>query len=290
MISLSLRSALTLFLCAFSTWASAASALPRDPALDFGLVPHRAIYDINLASSRSGSQIVNISGEMYYEWQPACDGWISNHRYNLTYEYADTPPEQVVSDFTSFEGIAPHVFSFSSQRRVNGVVVEELRGKTDSTGPVLKAQYKMPSDLNFDLPEGAMFPTGHSLSVLQDIRAGKRLNRSIVFDGSDTAGPVAITSFWSGAVHTLPTAIPASLREGELLRAPAHQVHLAFFPLNSDEAIADYEMSLVFHENGIISAMSVDYGSFSVKQTLKALERLPGSCENTAKAKKPKRH
>lgn len=267
----------------------AAPNLP-DPALAIGLAPHRAIYDINLSSSHSGSQIVNISGQMFYEWQPACDGWISHHRFNLTYEYADAPPEQVVSDFTSFEGLAPNVFSFSSQRRVNGMVVEELRGKTDASGPAIKAQYKMPADLNFDLPTDALFPTGHSLRLLQDIRAGKHQSRAIVFDGSDTEGPVAISSFWSGRIDTLPNAIPAELRESDLLRAPGHQVQLAFFPLNSDEPTSDYEMSLIFHENGVISMMDVNYGSFSVRQTLRALERLPGACEGIAKSGKPKRH
>ena len=67
------------------------------------LAPHKALYDINLVATRSGSQVVNISGKMFYEWAPTCDAWITDHRFSLFYEYADSPAMRVTSDFSTFE-------------------------------------------------------------------------------------------------------------------------------------------------------------------------------------------
>jgi hypothetical protein len=56
---------------------------------------------------------------------------------------------------------------------------------------------------------------------------------------------------------------------------------MAVFPLEGeDTATSDYEMTLVFHENSVISDMLVDYDDFSVAQKLVALEKIePVSCD-----------
>ena len=54
-----------------------------DQAKKAGFVPHKALYEIRLAETKSGSQIVNISGQMFYEWKSACDAWISDHRFRF---------------------------------------------------------------------------------------------------------------------------------------------------------------------------------------------------------------
>ena len=51
------------------------------------------------------------------------------------------------------------------------------------------------------------------------------------------------------------------------------------FPLHSESEVADYEMSIVFHENGVISDMFIEYDDFSVRQKLLALEPLESGCD-----------
>jgi hypothetical protein len=69
---------------------------------------------------------------------------------------------------------------------------------------------------------------------------------------------------------------------------------MAFFPLANDSESSDYEMDVVLHDNGVISAMTVDYGEFSVSQKLVALEKVdapvcgngvPGAQEKAAPQK-----
>jgi hypothetical protein len=65
--------------------------------------------------------------------------------------------------------------------------------------------------------------------------------------------------------------------DNPLLKSPAHRVRLAYFPAedekgNSFGAEPDYEMTMILHENGVVSSMQIDYEQFSLKGNLSALE------------------
>jgi hypothetical protein len=254
-----------------------------DRALKAGFVPHKALYDIRLAGTRSGSQIVNISGRMLYEWRPKCDAWESNHRFDLSYEYADSPAMRITSDFTTYETHDGKTMNFSSQRRRDGALFEELRGyaalEENGTG---KAVYTKPENLVFDLPAGSVFPMEHSLKVLENIQKKNRFYKAVIFDGSDQEGPVEINAFIGKPVNALAALEGKKLPsvDASLLKGAARQVRLAFFPLREDSPASDYEMTMEFLENGIISDMLIEYHDFSVSQKLVALEKLSGGCED----------
>ena len=294
-ISLGSKSALHLVLCgvllagfAFGIPASALAGLsggklpknPEDPALKAGFVAHKALYDVRLSSTKSGSQIANIEGKMYYEWKPSCDAWVTNHRFNLTYEYADSPSMVITSDFTTYEAFDGKSLNFSSQRKRDGQIFEELRGKaeTDQTGKG-QAVYTRPRGLSFDLPGGTLFPVAHTLDVLKKIKDGKRFYNTVIFDGSDDEGPVQVNSFIGKAIDVSGNYKSSQDLDVSLLKSPAHHIRLAFFPMKEPQADADYEMDIVFHENGIISQMDVDYDDFSISQKLVAIEEIKGSCD-----------
>lgn len=249
---------------------------------EMGFRPHKALYDIKLAGTRSGSQILNISGQMFYEWQPSCDAWISNHRFNLLYEYADSAPMRITSNFSTYEPFDGKSLSFTSQRKRDGELFEEIRGNAEITeGEDGEAVYTIPADLDFDLPKGTLFPIAHSLAVAEKIREGKKFYNAKIFDGSDEDGPVAVNAFIGKEVT------PEQLKEDnpamdkELLSSPAHNIRLAFFPLQDEEATSDYEMTLVFHDNSLISDMLIEYDDFSVSQKLIAVEPMEDGCSNT---------
>jgi len=260
------------------------AALAADPASDMGLVPHRALYEIDLAGTHSGAQIVNVDGQMFYEWQPACDGWNSNHRFNLFYEYADNPSVKIASDFSTFESFDGNSLNFTSQRKRDGVLFEEIRGHAlkgpDTTGEAGDVMYKMPEGLVYDLPAGSLFPMGHTMGMIEHLRANKAFYTATVFDGSDDGGPVQVNSFIGKRQSVPPEILALPTVDEDLLRDAGYRAQLAFFPLSSPSSKPDYEMTLTFHENGIISEMLIQYDDFSVRQTLKALERLDSQCEN----------
>ncbi|MFP4314206.1 MAG: EipB family protein [Alphaproteobacteria bacterium] len=247
----------------------------NDPAIQMGLVPHKALYGIELASKKSGSQIVNINGQMFYDWSSGCEGWNSNHRFNLLYEYADTPPMKITSDFSTYETFDGENLNFTSQRKRNGELFEELRGIAHMSEEVQKAIYSMPEGLEFDLPPGTLFPMRHTMDVVEKLKSGQKFFKATIFDGSDEDGPLEINAFIGKRAEISEAVMQNENIDGALLENNAWNVQLAFFPMTSETAAADYEMKLTFHENGVISQMFVDYGDFSVSQNLIALEAVP---------------
>ncbi len=252
------------------------------------IVPHKALYDIQLVATRSGNQVVNISGKMYYEWKPTCDAWITDHRFSLFYEYADSPSMKVTSDFSTFETFDGTGLNFSARRKRDNSLYQELRGKAVVADKGGEANFTMPDDLEFQLPQEAMFPMAHTMEMIKKAKSNDKFFKAIVFDGSDDEGPVEINSFIGEPVNAMKTIQASDDLDMTLLNTPAWKVRMAVFPLLTDEELSDYEMSMVFHENGVISDMLIEYDDFSVTQKLVALDKLENieSCgyEKPAKA------
>jgi len=250
-------------------------------ALHDKLAPHKALYNIKMISRSSASQILNISGQMFYEWRTGCEAWTTDHRFNLFYEYADSPPIRITSDFSTYETFDGKSFDYSSRRKRNGDMYQEIRGRaemrTDQGG---EAIYSKPEGLVFDLEPEMLFPMSHSLGILQRAAAGDKFYSARIFDGSDEEGPVEVNTFIGSPVAADNIVQAQDGIDGALLASPAWNVRMAFFPLIENTEDAEYEMDVVFHENGVISDMVVEYRDFAVTQKLAALEVLtPEDCE-----------
>lgn len=261
------------------------AAAPKIEALEDrnGFIPHKALYEISLQSVRSGSQIVNVSGQMFYEWKPDCEAWNSSHRFNLYYEYADTSPMRITSDFSTFESFDGKKLDFVSQRKQDGDLFDEVRGAAQIDGATGgKAEYTKPKGLVYELPPGTMFPMEHSIHVAKAIKDDKKFTSAIIFDGSDDEGPVEVNAVIGKDVNT-GDYIKADFTNADgldlsMLESPAKDVRLAFFPMNDPASTPDYEMSLVMHENSVISGMTIEYDEFTINQKLVALEPVEGGC------------
>lgn len=270
------------------TMGAASIAQAAGPNGSGVLAPHKALYDIDLVATRSGSQVINISGKMFYEWRPSCEAWITDHRFNLHYEYADSPGMTITSDFSTYEPFDGTSFDFTSRRSRNGALYQELRGRAELNGDKGGAvTYTSPDGLTFDLSPGMMFPMRHTLGMIEKAKGGGRFFPAHVFDGSDEEGPVEISTFIGKPANALKVVQPGKDLDMGLINTPAWNVRMAVFPDGSDEAQSDYEMSMVFHENGVISDMLIEYDDFSVSQRLVAIEELKGEpCAPPAKKKK----
>jgi hypothetical protein len=238
------------------------------------LAPHKALYDVRMASSRNGSQIMDLRGQMYYQMHQGCDNYVSDHRFILTYEYADAQPLLVTSDFSTVETMDGRQLDFTSKRRRDGELYQELKGEA-KTAPQDGglATYDEPADQVFELPGGTLFPIAHTKELLAAARAGQKFASKIVFDGSDDQGPVDVTAIIRPA--TALSLVAGDKVDGTLLENKAWEMKLAFFPRASAVATPEYELSMTLHENGVISRMMIDYQDFTVEQNLRALQTVP---------------
>lgn len=263
--------------------AGGARAAPVNLAAE-GLAAHKAVYDIDLVATHSGSQIINISGKMTYETKKSCGAWVTDHHFTLDYNYADSPGMRIASDFSTYESIDGKSFDFASRRKRDGQLYQQLLGRADMDEKGGKAAFKKPEGLSFDLSPGMLFPLGHTLGLIREAERGQKFYSAAVFDGSDEEGPIEINSFIGKAASAKDIPVGAKIDAG-LLKNKAWHVRMAVFPMKDEEEKSDYEMSLIFHKNGIISDMLIEYADFSVTQKLIGLEKISADpCDGVVKA------
>jgi len=230
------------------------------------LTPHQAIYNLTLSGKKSGAQIVSLNGSMFYEIKNNCDGWTTHHKFNMRYDYADTPSTFHHSDFTTFESFDGQFFNFSTRRYRNNDLYEEFRGAAQGG----QALFSIPQDTKISLSSNVLYPVSHTRALIKKAKEGERFFTSKVFDGSDDEGVIYIHTHIS-SMEDLPRYKTPDIHE-DLLPQKAWKVHMSVFPDKDDYELADYEISMVLYDTGIIDKMEIDYGTFKVSQFLSALQ------------------
>ena len=237
------------------------------------LASHKAIYDIRMKSAQTGSQVLDVSGKMLFMFKKSCDGWISNHKFVLDYQYTGTSPVQIESKFTSFEDFSGKLLNFSSSRLTNGEQDQQLRGiaKLPQEQKGI-ATYSIPDDLSFSLAETTLFPAAHTMKLIEAAEQGKKIVNAQVFDGSDEKGPVEMNA----VIGKKRLFQPDPKLDKTLTSGNGWSMRMAVFPTAGDDnqTVSDYEMTMNLLENGVIRDMTVDYHNFSVTQKLVAAEPL----------------
>lgn len=262
---------------------AASAAVPADvpsQSAYAAFVPHRAVYDVRLTSSKSGAQILDIKGKMLFSLRKSCDGWITDHRFNMVYEYGDAASAQMQTQFTGFESYDGRSLSFSSARVRDGETYETYRGNAvlDPEHPQLSAvNYTEPPNQKDQLdPKTTLFPMAHALKLIDSAKAGERIVNASVFDGTDDTGPVEINAVIGKSSTATEPAKPGGKGhkiDTALLSGPSWSMRLAVFSAESRDSLADYELTMDVLENGIVRQMNVDYHDFSISQKLVALEK-----------------
>lgn len=235
--------------------------------------PHRAIYAMSLGSARNGSKVSDVRGRMMFEWADACDGWTTEQRFQLRFVYSEGDDMAMNTNYTTWEAKNGLRYRFNVRKLVNGELDEEVRGEAnlqaDGAGT---AQFTKPEPQEMELPAGTMFPTAHTLAILDHAERNEPFFTRTIFDGSDADGPTEVST-----VTGKPGAPKESGKDPLLKVGKSWPVRMAFFPVQSDSAQPEYEMSLRLLENGIAESMQIDYGDFTVNAVLEKIEALPKS-------------
>src|SRR5262249_14045511 len=174
-------------------------AITRSAALAAGLMlmcpslvgateisPHRALYSLSLESSKAGSGVVGASGAMIYEWGETCDAWTVQQRFRLRLVYEDTDPVELSSTLVSWESKDGLRYRFNERRLRNGAADEEVKGEArlDGTGKGGKADFTKPDPVTMALAPSVLFPTAHTLLLIERALAGDNFLSREVFDGA----------------------------------------------------------------------------------------------------------
>jgi hypothetical protein len=217
--------------------------------------------------------VTGASGTMAYQWGEVCDGWTVEQNYRLKMGYSESPDVSLTSNFVTWESRDGLRYRFNQKETRNGADDEELRGaaKLDGPGKGGNADFEKPPGKNFVLPTGALFPSAHTMLLIDRAKAGENFISKHVFDGATAENAVLVSAVIGAKVE--PDAEAA--KKSPLLNRPGWRIRLAFFPADPKAEKPDYELGMLLLDNGVSRDMVIDYGDYSIRATLDDIEALP---------------
>jgi len=246
--------------------------LATSAAIGAEIVPHRALYTMILASARTDSGVVDARGTMQYEWGESCDGWTIEQRYRLRMRYGETPDADIVSSFVTWESKDGLRYRFNQKQSRNGELDQDIRGEArlDATGSGGVAEFIKPKPQTLKLAPGVLFPSAHTILLIDKASEGENFISRQVFDGATDENAVQV----SAAIGAKVTADAAANNRSPLLQRPGWRVRLAFFPADNSVEKPDYELGMHLLDNGVSRDMLIDYGEYSIRAKLDDIEPL----------------
>jgi hypothetical protein len=253
---------------AFDGFGAAAQAR----AVEEGIVPHRALYKISMHRSAANADVVAAGGTMAFEWRDDCSGWGVEQRYRMEFHPSEGNAYLIQSSFSTWESKDGDTYRFIVDRNVAGNR-EQIEGRASLALPLGskggKANFKTPEEAELALGKQSLFPTEHTLRVLEMAMKGKRFYRAFLFDGSEVEPEVLVS-----AVIGKRTEAPFDLKH-DAISGSYWPINLAFFGADKSATEPTFEMAVDLQANGIGRKLIVDYGNFSIRMDLERLEVLP---------------
>jgi hypothetical protein len=254
----------------------------RAAAVD--IAPHRALYSMTLGTTKQNSGVVGAQGSMVFEWGETCDGWTVEQRYKLRMRYAGASAEasqgdgevEITSNFVTWESKDGLRYRFFQKKLKNGELDGETRGEAvlDGKGKGGKVVFSKPAPATIDLAPGVIFPTAHTLLLLERAQSGEQFVAQPVFDGASDEN-AGIVSAVIGGAQTAAAGAAEEPVKSTLLARQSWRVRLAFFSAASPDDKPDYELGMRLLDNGISRDMVLDYNEFAIKAKLDEIEALP---------------
>lgn len=278
-------SALVAALATLSGSVVDAQAGPADKQIAFA--PHRAIYDLSLDNTQSGSGVAGVNGRIVYELSGnACEGYAQSMRFVTQTMNQEGELQTTDLRTSSWEEVPAKRLRFSTSTYQNELPAEQTQGvakRKDANGAAT-VDLARPQKREVKLAGNIYFPIQHSMAIIQAARAGQTILAADLFDGSESGDKIYSTSTAIGRESKPGAGAVVSLAKGgsDLDRVPSWPISVSYFSPTPGpgDAVPLYEMSYRFHENGVTSALRINHGDFAIKGELKELTYFePSPCK-----------
>ncbi len=243
------------------------------------LVAHRAVYEMSLDDARQATGITGIDGRMVFEFSGSeCDGYTLNMR--MVTQMTDSQGQNNLTDLRSstWEDGNGQKFRFQSSQYLNDKLGDVTMGRAVREPPDAKVKVSLsqPSRAELDLSGQILFPTQHSLALIEAAEAGKPLLQAKIYDGSEKGQKVYETTAFIGKpiAAGADAGLEAVAKEkglGELVSWP---VSIGYFEPKGGDLTPSYQIDFRLYANGVSRDLLIDYGDFSIHGTLSSLEYL----------------
>ena len=282
-------------------WAGTAMAQALPAASQVKLAPHRAIYEMKLGDSRSGSGVTDLSGRMVFEITgSACEGYTQNMRFVMETSNRDGASSTTDMRSSSWEDGAAARYRFTvsnyrDQEQTDATSGNALRSGAPASAAApgkaadkstdkgagggageVKVELTKPQATTLNLPGKVVFPVQHSRMLIDAATAGQSLLEADLYDGSEKGEKVyATTAVLGKAIKTEPVSIAAKVKNAEkLLGMSSWPVSISYFDKSKEkeDSLPVYEIAFRYFANGVSENLVIDYGDFSIQGSLKEIE------------------
>lgn len=245
------------------------------PAFASAFQPHRAVYDLNLGTRTADSTVTSARGTLEFVWNDVCDGWTISHRSRIELDHTSGRVDDLVWIFDSWENKDGQDYKFFIRQVVGGAVPEETQGTaTVNAAGGGKAFFVLPEEKEVALPAGTIFPSRHTIDVMEAAQAGTLPIYRVVFDGNGGDGLFEISAIATKEEAESRADWPSL--DGE----KSWDLHMAIYGVDETEPVPEQEQTLRLFDNGIADRIVFDYGDFALAGRLSELELLPDpGCE-----------
>src|ERR1700758_1186788 len=261
------------------TALSAAQSEEASATVPVALVPHRAIYDLSLGTTRGNSQLAGVRGRILYDFGgSACQGYSLEFRQVSELDSGEGKVSTSDLRSTTWEGADAKTFKFTSQNFVDENLIDSVDGRAERAATKTAVALEKPRQKSLSLAPGVVFPTEHMVRVIKAARAGQVVLSFPVYDGSDTGDKVFDTLTVIG--HEIKSDErghdDAAAGEPKLAAVPRWPVTVSYFERgkteNGTEQTPAYAISFELYANGISRALALDYNNFVINGKLASLD------------------
>ncbi|WP_156959027.1 cell envelope integrity EipB family protein [Labrenzia sp. DG1229] len=257
--------------------SGAASGATVGKSAGYKLVPHQAVYDMKLGEKEDNSGISGLSGRMVYEFAGnACEGYSVNFRFVTRFQNADGGSQVTDLQTTSFEEPQAESYQFLSKTFVDQELVEESKGKATAGTQTKTIKLKEPSEKSLEIGQEVLFPTEHLLTILESAENGIPFISADIYDGAESGEKVYATTTVIGSKTVSPIKADTEDPDAPLAGLNYWPVTVAYFDPGAEDATGEltpvYQLSFWLFQNGVSGHLTLDYGDFTIKGKMAALE------------------
>lgn len=264
---------------------AAVQAAKDEKAGKIELAPHRAVYDLKLATSRGKRPVESVHGRILYDFTGnECEGYALQFRHVSELDSGES--NNLFTDLraTTWEDAASKSFRFNSQNYINEKLIDSVDGQADREGAGVRIKLKKPANKTVTKSIALAFPTEHMKRVIAAAREGKTVLELSIFDGSETGEKTYDTLAVIGQPIRPDAAKPedAAGREAALANLTRWPVRISYFDKakTGGEQMPVYGIGFELYENGISRGLLLDYSDFVIGGEMTSLEiKKPTPCK-----------
>lgn len=242
------------------------------------LQPHRAVYEMRLDGARSASGITGVDGRMVYEFSGSeCEGYTLNMR--MVTQMTDSQGQTNLTDLRSstWEDGHGEKFRFQSAQYLNDKLGDVTMGRALRESPnEVQVRLTQPAQTELNLSPKVLFPTQHSLAVIEAAKAGKTKLEAELYDGSEQGQKVYDTTSFIGKARPAGSDddLEEPAKERGLGALRSWPISIGYFETEDGDLTPAYQIDFLLYENGVSRQLQIDYGDFAISGELSQLEYL----------------